>query len=103
MGKYEVRRHEPPSQTERTFLGNHVRDVVAAAGGACISQLFNREFVFVRREYQEGYASGDCCAISLSLNGCLSESFLETDAKRGENRLSCLYQGDHPGTIVADV
>ena len=29
MDKYRIRHHKPPSQTWRTFLDNHVRDIVA--------------------------------------------------------------------------
>jgi putative transposase len=47
VAKYMVRQHKPPSQTWRTFLNNHVRDLVATDFFVVPTVRFRFLFVFV--------------------------------------------------------
>ena len=47
MDKYKVRRRKPPSQTWRTFLDNHVRDIVAIDFFTVPTATFRILFCFV--------------------------------------------------------
>jgi len=47
VAKYMVRHRKPPSQTWRTFLNNHARDIVAADFFVIPTALFKMLFVFV--------------------------------------------------------
>jgi putative transposase len=47
VAKYMVRHRRPPSQTWRTFLQNHVKDLVAADFFVVPTVFFDLLFVFV--------------------------------------------------------
>ncbi len=47
MDKYKVRHHKPPSQTWRTFLDNHVRDIVAVDFFTVPTATFRILFCFI--------------------------------------------------------
>ena len=47
MDKYKVRRRKPPSQTWRTFLDNHVRDIVAVDFFTVPTATFRILFCFI--------------------------------------------------------
>ncbi len=47
VDKYKVRHHKPPSQTWRTFLDNHVRDIVAVDFLAAPTATFRILFCFI--------------------------------------------------------
>ena len=47
VDKYKVRRHKPPSQTWRTFLDNHVRDIVAVDFFTVPTTTFRILFCFI--------------------------------------------------------
>ena len=47
VAKYMVRNRHPPSQTWRTFLGNHVKDLVSADFFVVPTATFRLLFVFV--------------------------------------------------------
>ncbi len=47
MDKYKIRHHKPPSQTWRTFLDNHVRDIVAVDFFTVPTATFRILFCFI--------------------------------------------------------
>ena len=47
VDKYRVRHHEPPSQTWRTFLDNHIRDIVAVDFFTVPTATFRVLFCFI--------------------------------------------------------
>lgn len=47
MDKYKVRHHKPPSQTWRTFLDNHARDIVAVDFFTVPTATFRILFCFI--------------------------------------------------------
>ena len=47
VDKYKVRHHKPPSQTWRTFLDNHVRDIVAVDFFTVPTATFHILFCFI--------------------------------------------------------